>query len=141
MEAYSAEDFENNHPLSFLGFGSSQFDKDRTEYVSYAGKYSDKNFLERTAESLKEEGLGNKVAEMVSVVLLRGKAGKAVNGVRGIQGKGERGYTKSASGTNNPYKHLKPDPNKPGNVLEKNTHTGKWVSKKAPEGYVFPNKK
>jgi hypothetical protein len=82
MEAYSAEDFENNHPLSFLGFGSSQFDKDRTEYVSSAGKYSDKNFFERTAESMKEEGLGNKVAEMLSVVLTRNKGGKVFNGVK-----------------------------------------------------------
>lgn len=54
---------------------------------------------------------------------------------KGNQGKGERGQAKSASGTDNPFKKLKPDPNKPGNVLEKNSHTGKTVSKPAPPGY------
>lgn len=51
------------------------------------------------------------------------------------KGKGERGQTRKASGTDNPFKKLKPDPNKPGNVLEKNSHTGKVVSKPAPPGY------
>ena len=48
---------------------------------------------------------------------------------------GERNRTGSASGTDNPFKKLKPDPNKPGNVLEKNSHTGKSVTKPAPSGY------
>jgi len=47
----------------------------------------------------------------------------------GKQGKGERGRTKSADGTDNPSKHRKPDPNKPGNILEQDPHTGKWKSK------------
>ncbi|MDR3326627.1 MAG: hypothetical protein LBT04_00575 [Prevotellaceae bacterium] len=140
-EAYSEEDFENNNFFSFLGFGSSQFDKDRTEYVGNAGDYSDNNFFERTWESMKEEGLANKTVEILSVVLFKGKGGKVTNALKGGQGKGERGHTKSASGTNNPYKHLRPDPQKTGNVLEKDTHTGQWKSKKAPEGYVFPQKK
>jgi hypothetical protein len=55
-----------------------------------------------------------------------------------MQRKGERGQTAKPSGTANPYKHLKPDPNKPGNVLQKDPHTGKTVSKPAPPGYIFP---
>ena len=51
------------------------------------------------------------------------------------QGKGERRQTGSADGTDNPFKKLKPDPKKPGNVLEKNSHTGKTVSKPAPPGF------
>jgi hypothetical protein len=82
MDAYFSEDFENNHPLSFLGMGSSQFEKDREEYVGRAGKYSDKNLFERTAESIKEEGLGNKAVELVSIVLSKGKAGKVMNGMK-----------------------------------------------------------
>jgi hypothetical protein len=81
-EAYSEEDFENNNFFSFLGFGSSQFDKDRTEYVGNAGDYSDKNFFERTWESMKEEGFGNKAVEILSVVLARGKAKALTNGLK-----------------------------------------------------------
>jgi hypothetical protein len=36
---------------------------------------------------------------------------------------------------------MKPDPNKPGKVLERNPHSGKWVSKDPPPGYIFPSKK
>ncbi|TDQ06546.1 hypothetical protein [Pedobacter metabolipauper] len=50
-------------------------------------------------------------------------------------GKGERNQAGSAGGTNNPFKKLKPDPDKPGNVLEKNSHTGKTTSKVAPPGF------
>jgi len=57
------------------------------------------------------------------------------NGMFFSQGKGERRQAGKADGTNNPFKKLKPDPNKPGNVLEKNSHTGKEVSKPAPEGF------
>ncbi|WP_333625477.1 DUF6443 domain-containing protein [Sphingobacterium siyangense] len=57
------------------------------------------------------------------------------NGMVFSQGKGERRQAGKADGTNNPFKKLKPDPNKPGNVLEKNSHTGKEVSKPAPEGF------
>ncbi|MCU7551147.1 DUF6443 domain-containing protein [Chitinophagaceae bacterium LB-8] len=57
--------------------------------------------------------------------------------------KGERNQTGRADGTNNPFKKLKPDPKKPGNVLEKNSHTGKEVSKPAPPGFFewWNNKK
>ncbi|WP_254070993.1 hypothetical protein [Pedobacter sp. L105] len=48
--------------------------------------------------------------------------------------KGERNQAGSAGGTNNPFKKLKPDPNKPGNVIE-NRPDGKTVSKRAPEGF------
>jgi RHS repeat-associated protein len=51
------------------------------------------------------------------------------------QGKGERGQAGGAGGTNNPFKKLKPDPKKPGNVLETNSQTGKTVSKPAPDGF------
>jgi hypothetical protein len=54
------------------------------------------------------------------------------NHFRNAQGKGERNQAGSADGTNNPFKKLKPDPNKPGNVLEKDSHTGRTVSKKSP---------
>jgi len=49
--------------------------------------------------------------------------------------RGERNQAARPDGTNNPFKKLKPDPDKPGNVLEKNNHTGKTTSKKAPEGF------
>jgi RHS repeat-associated protein len=51
------------------------------------------------------------------------------------RGKGERNQTARPDGTDNPFKKLKPDPKKPGNVLEKNSHTGKTVSKPAPPGF------
>lgn len=47
---------------------------------------------------------------------------------------GERNRASSASGTDYPFKKLKPDPNKPGNVIGKDSN-GKTVSKKAPEGF------
>jgi RHS repeat-associated protein len=50
------------------------------------------------------------------------------------QMKGERGKAGKASGTDNPFKKLKPDPNKDGNVLVKDAN-GKTVSKKAPDGF------
>ena len=49
--------------------------------------------------------------------------------------KGERNRTGSASGTDNPYKKLKPDPNKYGNVIVKDAN-GKTISKKEPEGFA-----
>jgi hypothetical protein len=64
------------------------------------------------------------------------RAGKGVGKSLGLaKGKGERGKTRSAGGTASPYKHMQPDPNKPGNVLQKDTHTGKKVSKPAPPGF------
>lgn len=59
------------------------------------------------------------------------------------QGKGERNKAKSSSGTDNPFKHMKPDPNNPKRVLEKDTHTGKQISKPKPEGFdeYWNNKK
>jgi RHS repeat-associated protein len=49
--------------------------------------------------------------------------------------KGERGQTGGAGGTNNPFKKLKPDPKKPGNVLETDNQTGKTISKPQPPGF------
>jgi hypothetical protein len=51
------------------------------------------------------------------------------------QGKGERGQTRKADGTDNPFKKLRADPKKPGNVLVKDGHTGRTISKKAPPGW------
>ena len=48
--------------------------------------------------------------------------------------KGERNKTGNAFGTDNPFKKLKPDPNKSGNVIVKDSN-GKTVSKKSPEGF------
>jgi RHS repeat-associated protein len=64
-------------------------------------------------------------------------AGSEISGLVNYfaKGKGERGQTRKADGTDNPFKKLRDDPNKPGNVLEKNSHTGKVVSKPAPPGY------
>jgi RHS repeat-associated protein len=56
-----------------------------------------------------------------------------------IGNKGERGQTRNASGTDNPFKKLRDDPNKPGNVFVKDAN-GKTISKKAPEGYVSKSK-
>ncbi|MBK8336628.1 MAG: hypothetical protein IPL03_08525 [Sterolibacteriaceae bacterium] len=53
----------------------------------------------------------------------------------GLSPRGERGQTGSASGTNSPFKKLRPDPNKPGSVLDKDNQTGKEVSKKPPPGF------
>lgn len=55
--------------------------------------------------------------------------------------KGERNRAGKASGTDNPFKKLKPDPNRAGNVILKDAN-GKTVSKKAPEGFwEYWNKK
>lgn len=51
-----------------------------------------------------------------------------------LQMKGERNRTGKASGTDNPFKKLKPDPKKPGNVIMKDAN-GKTISKKSPEGF------
>jgi RHS repeat-associated protein len=64
----------------------------------------------------------------------------AIEGVENLSAmlvymKGERNQAGSAGGTNNPFKKLKPDPDKPGHVLEKNSHTGKTISKPAPDGF------
>ncbi len=48
------------------------------------------------------------------------------------QGKGERGYTGSAGGTNNPAKHWKDDPKNPGWGWQKDPRTGKKTYKKKP---------
>lgn len=57
------------------------------------------------------------------------------------QMKGERNRAGKASGTDNPFKKLKPDPNRAGNVILKDAN-GKTVSKKAPEGFwEYWNKK
>lgn len=50
-------------------------------------------------------------------------------GFRG--GKGERNYTAKTSGTDNPFKHLKLDPKKPGNVIYKHPQSGKRISRPA----------
>jgi len=47
-------------------------------------------------------------------------------------GKGERGQTRSPSGTGNPDKHVKPAP-RPGYKIVKNPHSGKSVEKPWPE--------
>ena len=51
------------------------------------------------------------------------------------QGKGKRGQAAKPSGTGNPFKHMKPDPNDPTKVLWKDPHTGKWIPKPKPPGY------
>ena len=82
------------------------------------------------------DGTGTEAPQMLGPKGPKGKKVSKNNSAR--RGKGERKQTKKASGTDNPFKHLRADPNKPGNVLQKNTQTGKTVSKKAPPGYIFP---
>lgn len=50
------------------------------------------------------------------------------------QNRGERGFTRNPSGTDNPYKHVKPDTKKPGNVVYKHPQSGKKVSRPATPG-------
>ena len=50
----------------------------------------------------------------------------------GGQRKGERNHAAKPDGTPDPGKHTRPDPNKPGNILVKDPHTGKTVSKPNP---------
>jgi hypothetical protein len=50
----------------------------------------------------------------------------------GGQGKGERNHAAKPDGTPNPGKHTRPDPNKPGNILVRDPHTGKTASKPNP---------
>jgi hypothetical protein len=51
------------------------------------------------------------------------------------RGPGERGATGGADRTDNPFKRMRPDPDKPGFVRERHHQTGKEVSKKAPPGF------
>src|SRR5438552_6582619 len=53
----------------------------------------------------------------------------------GRQGRGDRGRTGKPSGTDNPFKHMKPDPNNPDGVLFKDPHTGKTKPQPKPEGF------
>ncbi|MBV2165818.1 MAG: hypothetical protein KUL76_04715, partial [Kaistella sp.] len=53
------------------------------------------------------------------------------NRVDFARGKGERGFAGKTSGTDNPYKHVKPDTKKPGNVIYKHPQSGKKVSRPA----------
>ena len=55
--------------------------------------------------------------------------------------KGERGQTGNISGTrtNNPYKHCKPIPGRPGWIRCKDNHSGKTIDKPAPPDYEAPN--
>ena len=51
------------------------------------------------------------------------------------QGKGERGLTGTESGTDNPFKHMKPHPTDPTKVLVKDPRTGKLKTKAKPQGF------
>jgi RHS repeat-associated protein len=55
----------------------------------------------------------------------------------GGQRKGERNHAAKPDGTPDPAKHTRPDPNKPGNILVKDPHTGKTVSKPNPNPTVM----
>jgi hypothetical protein len=58
-----------------------------------------------------------------------GAIGGWLGGILCSQGKGERGTAAKPTGTANPGKHAKPDPNRPGAWLVKDPHTGKWIPK------------
>jgi RHS repeat-associated protein len=51
----------------------------------------------------------------------------------GAHGKGERRHSGNRHGSGDEDKHVKPDPNKPGNILVKDPHTGKWASVPDPK--------
>jgi len=53
-------------------------------------------------------------------------AAGASRGGRGGQGKGERGRSAKTDGNPNPGKYAKPDPNRPGEWIKKDPHTGRW---------------
>lgn len=119
--------------------GSSQFDKDRGEYIWSGGRHSDKNWYQRLETSISDDPVT--IDDLKTVFARSSKQGVGSSSSLGM-GKGERGFSKGAGGSNNPFKHLKPDPNKPGNVLQKHPQTGKTVSKTAPEGFwEYWNKK
>ena len=48
---------------------------------------------------------------------------------------GERGWTSKSSGTGNPFKHIRPDPDDPNKIIFKDPQTGKKIPKKKPQGY------
>ena len=50
-------------------------------------------------------------------------------------GKGERKHTHSSSGTNNPYKHMRPHPTDPTKVIVRDPQTGKQIVKPKPPDY------
>jgi RHS repeat-associated protein len=52
----------------------------------------------------------------------------------GKQGKGERNYTSSPNGTNDPFKHMKPDPDNDKMVIYKDAN-GKTHKKQKPTGF------
>lgn len=52
-----------------------------------------------------------------------------------VAGKGERGYSGSPYGTNNPFKHMRPHPSDPSKVIYKDPQTGKKIIKPMPPGF------
>jgi RHS repeat-associated protein len=52
-----------------------------------------------------------------------------------VAGKGERGYSGSPYGTNNPFKHMRPHPTDPSKVIYKDPQTGKKIIKPMPPGF------
>ena len=54
------------------------------------------------------------------------------------RGKEERGFAGKTSGTDNSYKHVKPDTKKTGNVIYKNPQSGKKISRPAsPDEKIY----
>ena len=120
---YSEEDYKS--PF----FGSSQFDKDRNAYITVdGGDYSDKNWFERLGESISDDPV---TVDDLKTVLSR--KGGSSNGTLGAR-KGERGQTAKPSGTDNPFKKMKPDPSNSKRVIMKDAN-GKTKSVSKPEGF------
>ncbi len=119
---YTDEDYKAKLKFNL----DSQFDKDRRSYIWESGvDYTDSEWSERLEESIKDDPV---TIEDLKVVLTRKSS--STNTTLGNR-KGERGFSGKPSGTNNPYKHIKPDPSKPGNVIYKHPQTGKKVSRPA----------
>lgn len=84
--------------------------------------------------------LGPAVVPLIDLVLA---AGIVTGGVKIVEDlinifnkqKGERGQTAKESGTDNPFKHLKPHPSDPNKVVKKDPHTGKSLNKPKPPGF------
>jgi RHS repeat-associated protein len=52
-----------------------------------------------------------------------------------MRSSGERGQTGSSSGTDSPFKKMKPHPTDPNKVIEEKNQTGKKIEKLKPEGF------
>jgi hypothetical protein len=75
------------------------------------------------------------VAAIASPLIIPGDSVQVDTSVVNATAKGERGTTAKPSGTENPFKHMKPHPSDANRVRWRNPHTGKWIDKPKPPGF------